>query len=51
MTNTYIFTISWYTVMNERGMAIRIREKRNETVNLERAIIDEPVVNRAVCGL
>jgi len=40
MTNTYIFAISCYTEMNERKMVITIRDKRNETVYLERAIID-----------
>ena len=44
VTNTYIFTISCYTEMNEQRTVIAIRHKGNKTVDLEGPIIDELVV-------
>jgi hypothetical protein len=50
VTNIYNFAIPCYLEMNERRKVIRIREKRNEIVDVERVIIDEPVMV-IPCGL
>ena len=48
--NIYNFAISCYLEMNERRKVIRIRVARNEIVDVERVIIDEPIMV-SLCGM